>query len=100
MAMKLKVGDLVMPNLKGLSRHLFLWSGEEDDKSTVVAKVEAETILTVIKIEKLNKGNLNPEWKDTSCMLLGPNGAAGWAGSGWIKVLPSRTNPKCKTVRY
>jgi len=87
----MKVGDIVVPNLGEEDSKLLLWS-DGYNPNVVIAEVEANEILTIIKIQNFDEKykNLQPEWKNSSCLLLGPEGVLGWTGTGWIKnILPT-----------
>lgn len=87
----MKVGDIVIPNLEEEGDKLLLWS-DGYNPNVVIAEVEANQILTVIKIQNFDEKykNLQPEWENSSCLLLGPKGVLGWTGAGWIKnILPT-----------
>jgi hypothetical protein len=87
----MKVGDIVIPNLGEEDNKLLLWS-DGYNPNVVIAEVEANEILTIIKIQKFDEKykNLQPEWENSSCLLLGPEGVLGWTGVGWVKnILPT-----------
>lgn len=84
----IEVGDIVMPKLKSGIRRLVLWS-EGENPSHIVAEVEKNEILTVIRIEKfaVKKDRVQPEWSNSACLLLSSKGEIGWVGTGWVKKI-------------
>lgn len=84
----INVGDVVVPKLRQGIKKLFLWS-EGNNPSSVVAEVNKNELLTVIRIESFESKNdaVQPEWSKSSCLLLSEKGELGWTGSGWVKKI-------------
>ena len=92
-------GELVVPKLKSGIDKLLLWSDSTDfTPLSVVAEVEKNRIMTVLKFEafrtRRRKGMYSPEWLDGACLVLGPDGQSGWTGAGWLKRITNDLAPR------